>query len=79
MKEQQVGIRTEYIKLDQFLKFAGAAPTGGQAKELVAAGGVAVNGEACTMRGKKLRGGDVVEANGTRYRVVQEGQPAADA
>ncbi|MDD2955532.1 MAG: RNA-binding S4 domain-containing protein [Oscillospiraceae bacterium] len=53
-------IETEYIKLDQFLKFSGVAETGGHAKEIVAEGAVTVNGEVCLARGKKLRPGDLV-------------------
>lgn len=71
-----VTIRTEYIKLDQFLKFTGMAATGGDAKELVATGQILVNGQACTMRGKKLRPGDRVEAGGKCYEVAAgEHQP----
>lgn len=58
MKNQTVPIRTEYIKLDQLLKFAGLTETGGQSKELIQSGKVQVNGEQCLMRGKKLRAGD---------------------
>ena len=60
MKKQEISIHTEYIKLDQLLKFAGLAGTGGQGKELVQGGEVKVNGEVCLMRGKKIRTGDVV-------------------
>ncbi len=56
----QVKITTEFIKLDSLLKFAGLCDTGGFAKELVQQGAVSVNGEVCTMRGKKIRSGDVV-------------------
>lgn len=69
--EERVEIRTEFIKLDSFLKFAGAAETGGQGKELVLAGAVKVNGETCTMRGKKVRPGDRVEVGGVVYEVVK--------
>lgn len=55
-----IAIKTEFIKLDQFLKYVGIAETGGHAKELIAEGSVSVNGEVCTMRGKKLRPGDTV-------------------
>lgn len=58
----QVTITTPFIKLDALLKFAGAVQTGGQAKEWIAAGGVRVNGEPCTMRGKKIKPGDIVTA-----------------
>lgn len=62
IKKEVVLISTEYIKLDSFLKYAGLTDTGGQAKELIAGGKVLVNGEVCTMRGKKIRPGDVVES-----------------
>lgn len=65
-----VEITTGFIKLDSFLKFCGAAETGGQAKELVQSGQVAVNSEICTMRGKKLYAGDIVSAGGREYEVV---------
>ena len=61
---QKILIHTEFIKLDALLKYAGLCETGGEAKELVQGGAVKVNGEVCTMRGKKLRPGDVVEALG---------------
>ena len=64
-----VEITTEYIKLDSFLKLCGAASTGGHAKILVEEGEVTVDGEVCTMRGKKLRGGEVVEVGENRYEV----------
>lgn len=66
---EKIGITTPFIKLDSFLKFCGAAETGGQAKELVQAGKVLVNGEVCTMRGKKLRDGDIVAAAGKEYGI----------
>ena len=52
---QKILIHTEFIKLDALLKFAGLCETGGEAKELVQGGAVKVNGEVCTMRGKKCR------------------------
>lgn len=70
--KEQVTISTPFIKLDSFLKFCGAAETGGQAKEMVQAGEVTVNGEPCAMRGKKLRSGDVVSVDGNEYHVVGE-------
>lgn len=66
----KIEIHTEFIKLDQFLKFAGVLETGGRAKEVVTAGEVRVNGEICTMRGKKIRPGDVVELGDQRLEVV---------
>lgn len=56
----EVKITTEFIKLDQLLKFSGAVAIGSEAKELITAGKVKVNGEVCTMRGKKIRPGDTV-------------------
>lgn len=70
MREEQVKINTEFIKLEGLLKFSGAVETGGEAKVLIQEGMVAVNGETCTMRGKKLRPGDVVEFDGIRLTVV---------
>ncbi len=61
MSAKTVNITTEFIKLDSLLKFAGLTDTGGEAKELIAGGEVLVNGEVCTMRGKKLRTGDKVQ------------------
>ena len=66
-----IEINTEFIKLDAFLKFSGACETGGEAKLCVADGLVNVNGEVCTVRGKKLRGGDRVELDGEIYEVAQ--------
>lgn len=56
----EIKITTEFIKLDSLLKFAGLTDTGGFAKELIQNGAVSVNGEVCTMRGKKIRSGDEV-------------------
>lgn len=67
--DNTVNITTEYIKLDQLLKFAGAAAIGSEAKEIISAGKVTVNGEVCTMRGKKIRPGDVVIVDGEEIRV----------
>lgn len=67
-----IKINTEFIKLDAFMKFAGMVYTGGDAKGFVQDGSVKVNGEVCTMRGKKLRPGDVVSFNGDNFRVVRE-------
>ena len=67
----EIRITTEYIKLDAFLKYAGAVGTGGEAKIRIAAGEVCVNGEVCTQRGKKLRGGDRVSLGSEEYSVAQ--------
>ena len=60
MKTEKIKITTEYIKLDQLLKFSGMAENGAGAKEMILDGIVLFNGEVCTMRGKKVRPGDVV-------------------
>ena len=58
---KEIFIKDEFIRLDSALKFSGALGTGGQAKMVRQDGLVKVNGEVCTMRGKKLRNGDTVE------------------
>lgn len=65
----EVKIDTEYIKLDQLLKFSGLADTGGIAKEAIQNGEVLVNGEVETRRGKKIRKEDVVEFRGEKVVV----------
>ena len=65
-------ITTEYIKLQDLLKLANAVETGGEAKEYVQSGEVQVNGEVCTMRGKKIRPGDDVCFQGEHYTVAYE-------
>ena len=61
----RIVIHTEFIKLDALLKYAGLCETGGEAKAAVQEGLVSVNGEVCTMRGKKIRPGDRVSFDGT--------------
>lgn len=60
MSKNSVKITTEFIKLDALLKFASLTGSGGEAKALIQNGEVRVNGEVCTMRGKKIRPGDTV-------------------
>ena len=64
-----IEITTEYIKLQDLLKLAGLTYTGGEAKVMVQEGLVKVNGEVCTMRGKKIRPGDRVELEGKTLEV----------
>ena len=64
-----IEITTEYIKLQDLLKFAAIASTGGEAKIMVQEGEVQVNGQVCTQRGKKIRPGDDVLVNGLHYTV----------
>ena len=65
-----IHIETEYIKLQDLLKFAAAVSTGGEAKILIQEGDVTVNGEVCTMRGKKIRSGDDVALRDEHYTVT---------
>lgn len=69
MAENTVNINTEFIKLDALLKFASLVGSGGEAKMLIQDGQVKVNGEVCTMRGKKIRPGDTVSVNGSEVTV----------
>ena len=71
MEERDVKIITEFIRLDALLKFEGLTETGGEAKELIQAGQVTLNGEVCTMRGKKCVPGDVVTLDGRSLRVAE--------
>ena len=74
INEVPVVIYTEYIKLESFLKLANAVDSGGVAKNVIQDGLVRVNGEVCTMRGKKLRPGDKAEFDGVCYRVCDAAQ-----
>ena len=65
-----IHIETEYIKLQDLLKFAAAVSTGGEAKILIQEGDVTVNGEVCTMRGKKIRPGDDGALRDEHYTVT---------
>ena len=68
--EIPVMIGTEFIKLESALKLVNAVPTGGQAKMLIQEGEAKVNGEVCTMRGKKLYPGDRFEFMGQTYLIT---------
>ncbi|WP_394964588.1 RNA-binding S4 domain-containing protein [Candidatus Allofournierella excrementigallinarum] len=68
---EKILIHTEFIKLDSLLKLAGLVETGGEAKLLIQNGLVQVNGEVCTMRGKKLRAGDTVTLEGRTVAIGQ--------
>ena len=69
---EEINISTEFIKLDALLKFSALAATGGEAKNMIGEGLVSVNGEVCTMRGKKCFPGDIVAVQGQKLRVVHE-------
>ena len=69
---ENIKITTEFIKLQDLLKFANMVGTGGEAKIIIQEGEVKVNGEVCTMRGKKIRPGDIVELGGIQLTVCYE-------
>ena len=70
-----VVIQTEFIKLESAMKLANIISTGGAAKAEIQEGFVAVNGEVCTMRGKKLYPGDTFSYEGQIYLIcVHEAQ-----
>lgn len=62
-------LKSDYIRLDDLLKNVGVVNTGGHAKLVIQDGEVKVNGEICTMRGKKLRSGDNAEYEKIIYDV----------
>ena len=64
-----VSITTEYIKLQDAMKYANIVYSGGEAKSLIQEGQVLVNGEVCTMRGKKLYNGDKFTFDGQTYLI----------
>mgnify|MGYP003418985167 FL=1 len=72
MEMNEIKINTEFIKLDSFLKWAGIASLGSEAKMYILDELVKVNGEVCVQRGKKIRPGDIVEFEGEAYKAIQE-------
>ena len=74
MQSEKVTIKTEFIKLDQLLKFSGIAESGSDAKDMILDEIVSVNGEICTMRGKKIRPGDEVllDFEDEQYKIIVE-------
>jgi len=71
----EIPIQTEFIRLDAFLKFSGSVLSGGEAKLAIQQAEVRVNGEVCTLRGKKLHPGDQIQIQGNRYVVTQTEKP----
>ena len=71
-KVEEIPIHTEFIKLQDFLKFANAVESGGMAKTVIQEEAVEVNGEVCTMRGKKLRPGDKFTFMGQTYLITEQ-------
>ena len=66
-------ITTEYIKLQDLMKLADLVSTGGEAKLRILNEEVTVNGEVCTMRGKKCRPGDTIELDGQTIEIGMGG------
>ena len=69
-----MAIHTEFIKLQDALKYANIVYSGGEAKQVIQDEQVLVNGEVCTMRGKKLRDGDKFSFNGENFVIVHESE-----
>ena len=70
MRTEKITIDSEFIKLQDLLKIGGAVDTGGMAKVVIQNGEVEVNGEICTMRGKKMRKGDYAVFDNLRLEVI---------
>ena len=68
---ETIKIKGEFIRLDDLLKVTGSVVTGGHAKVVIQEGEVTLNGEVCTMRGKKIRSGDEVGCQGDTFRVEE--------
>ena len=71
MIQNEFSIQTEFIKLESAMKFANMTESGGMAKAEIQDGQVKVNGEVCTMRGKKLYPGDTLTYMGITYRITE--------
>ena len=69
-----IRITTEFIKLQDLLKFASLVSTGGEAKIVITEGEVTVNGEVCTQLGRKIRPGDAVSYHGKNITVAYADQ-----
>lgn len=67
---KEIKISTEYIKLDQLMKFAGLVESGSMAKEEIKAGKVLFNGNVCLERGKKVRAGDFITYKNEKTEVI---------
>ena len=70
MNFEKISIKEDFIRLDSAMKLADMVVTGGHAKVVIQDGEVKVNGEVCTMRGKKLRSGDKVTFEGQGFEIV---------
>ncbi|MBR7131939.1 MAG: RNA-binding S4 domain-containing protein [Clostridia bacterium] len=70
MEFKEIRIKEDFIRLDSAMKLADLVVTGGHAKIVIQNGEVKVNGEVCTMRGKKLRSGDSVEFEDSGFVIL---------
>ena len=70
-KKTEITIYSEYITLGQFLKLADIIQTGGEAKSFLAQNKVVIDGEEDNRRGRKLRGGEIVEVLGQKYEITR--------
>lgn len=70
MNYEKISIKEDFIRLDSALKLASLVATGGHAKIVIQNGEVKVNGEVCTMRGKKLYKGDTAEFENYGIEIV---------
>ena len=72
---ETIKINEEFIRLDSLMKFSGLCNSGGRVKYLIQNGEVKLNGEVCTMRGKKIRPGDKVEYQNRMIEVTADATP----
>lgn len=72
---ETIKINEEFIRLDSLMKFSGLCNSGGRAKYLIQNGEVKLNGEVCTMRGKKIRPGDKIEYQNRMIEVTADATP----
>lgn len=70
MDKEVIKVQGDFIKLQDLLKYSGLCETGGQAKFVIQNGEVKVNNQVCTMRGKKMRTGDIAEYNNKTIEVL---------
>ena len=70
MEIKKISIKEEFIRLDSAMKLGDLVVTGGHAKIVIQEGEVKVNGEVCTMRGKKLHNGDIIEFEGNKVQII---------
>ncbi len=70
MEAKKISIKEDFIRLDSAMKLGDLVVTGGHAKIVIQEGEVKVNGQTCTMRGKKLRKGDKIEFEGNLVEII---------